>query len=217
MLNQPVVVKGWDAAARLADLGLTSEQLVRVAQRARAEAATCTDFDARSAPGVWLWSKMLRFLREELVLGGWEMQRPRGAELTLNRELGIKILVTSGDKNTGSLVASPQPKNPQGPSFFDAVASNQPTFDFGPGYADPEVSVDPDFLETLETWIVVYRSKRSGEFFLEVSKPAQIEVNGFVQWEERIVVSVPEYDRFDFAAPDTDDDAPYRLTVERLG
>lgn len=216
MLTQPAVFEGADAEARLASLGLASEELVRIAQRARAEAATCTDFDALGAAGTLLWSRFLRFLREELVVRGWQSRRPRGSELTLNTSLGIKIIVTSGDKWTGSMQGSPQPKNPKGPTFFEAVVSNQYPLDFGPEFHDPEAYVDPDLLESLTTWIAVYRLTKPGEFFLEISKPGSIEPNGFVQWEERIIVSVPSPDAPMFMLTDSEDEDPYRLTVERL-
>lgn len=216
MLIQPATFEGSDAEARLAMLGLVPEELVRIAQRARAEAASCTDFDALGAAGTLLWSRFLRFLREELVVRGWESRRPRGAELTLNTSLGIKIIVTSGDKWTGSLQGNPQAKNPKGPTFFEAVVSNQYPLDFGPEFDDPEAYVDPDLLENLTTWIAVYRLTKLGEFFLEISKPGSIEPNGFVQWEERIIVSVPSPEAPMFMPTDSDDEDPYRLTVERL-
>lgn len=217
MLTQPTVLEGLDAEARLASLGLAPEELVRIAQRARAEAASCTDFDALGAAGTLLWSRFLRFLREELVVRGWESRRPRGSELTLNTSLGIKIIVTSGDKWTGSLQGNPQPKNPKGPTFFEAVVSNQYPFDFGPEFHDPEAYVDLDLLESLTTWIAVYRLMKSGEFFLEISKPGSIEPDGFVVWEERIIVSVPTPEAPLFMLSDSDDEGPYGMTVERLG
>lgn len=217
MLTQPVVLEGPDAEARVATLGLVPEELVQIAQRARAEAASCTDFDALGAAGTLLWSRFLRFLREDLVVRGWVSRRPRGSELTLNTSLGIKIIVTSGDKWTGSLQGNPQPKNPKGPTFFEAVISNQYPLDFGPEFDDPDGNVDPALLESLTTWIAVYRLTKSGEFFLEISKPGSIEPSGFVLWEERIILSVPMPDDPMFMLSDVDDEGPYRMTVERLG
>jgi len=125
--------------------------------------------------------------------------------------------VTSGDKWTGSLQGNPQPKNPKGPTFYDAVVNNQYPLDFGPEFGDPEAYVDPDLLESLTTWIAVYRLTKSGEFFLEISKPRSFEPNGFVHWEERIIVPVPMSEAPLYMLSDSDDEGPYRMTVERLG
>ena len=125
--------------------------------------------------------------------------------------------MTSGDKWTGSLQGNPQPKNPKGPTFYDAVVNNQYPLDFGPEFGDPEAYVDPDLLESLTTWIAVYRLMKSGEFFLEISKPGSIEPDGFVVWEERIIVSVPTPEAPLFMLSDSDDEGPYGMTVERLG
>lgn len=217
MLTQPTVFEGPDAEARLASLGLVPEELVRVAQRARVEAASCTDFDALGTAGFLLWSRFLRFLREELVVRGWESRRPRGSELTLNTSVGIKIIVTSGDKWTGSPYGNPQPKNPKGPTFFEAVVSNQSPLDFGPEFDEPDAYVDPEVLESLTTWIAIYRLTKSGEFFLEISKPGSIDPGGYVHWAERIIVSVPMPEAPMYMVGDSDDEGPYRMTVERLG
>lgn len=215
MSPYPQIITGASAEARLAELGLDADALVRTAQRARAEAATCTPLDALGAAGMMLWSRMIRFFREEMGPQGWELWRGRGSELTIHTGYGIKLLVTSGDKWTGSLVGAPQPKNPKGPTFFEAVVDNNIPLDFGPEFADPE-DFTQDLLDSLTTWIIVYRMIKAGDFFLEVSRPATMD-DGYVVWAERIILKVPAIDNpaLNTAGPVGDD--PYSLTIERLG
>lgn len=216
MLNNPRVITGMSAEVRLEQLGLDAVMLHRVAQRARAEAATCTAFDALGAAGSLLWTRMLRFVREELCTMGWIVQRPRGSELTISTEWGVKLLVISGDKWTGSHVGNPQPKHPKGPTFYQAVEDNQSPLDFGPEFADPTDDLPAEALDLLTTWMVVYHLTRSGDFKLEVSMPADTE-DGQVIWGERIIIDVPPLDG-PFDVPEgLNGDDPYSLTVERLG
>ena len=215
-LSQVQIHEGWEADDRLESLGLSVELMVRVAQRAAAEAATCTAFDARGAAGSLMWTRMLRYLREELAMTGWDVSRPRNSELTYNRDLGLQLVVTSGDGMTGQTAGSPQPKNPKGPTFFEAVNNNQDPLDFGPSFALPESASEADN-SPLATWVVVYRSS-GRQLYLEVSRPASVDPGGYVRWDERIIISVPTPDGSDFSLLNTDDDGgPYAVSVERLG
>ena len=215
-MQQVALHEGWDAEARLVSLGLSSELMIRVAQRAAAEAATCTDFDARGGAGSLMWTRMLRFLREELAMTGWDVTRPRNSELTYNRALGLQLVVTSGDAMTGSTIGAPQPKNPKGPTFFEAVSSNQDPLDFGPSFSLQGEPLSNDD-QPLVTWVIIYRLT-GRDLHLEVSKPASVDPGGYVRWEERILLSVPMPDGTDFSYLDADDDgSAYAVSVERLG
>ena len=216
-MSQIAIHEGWAADERLASLGLSADMLVRSAQRAAAEAATCTAFDARGAAGSLMWTRILRYLREELAMTGWDVSRPRNSELTYHRELGLQLVVTSGDRMTGQMVGSPQPKDAKGPTFFEAVDSNQDPFDVGPSFSTPDLP-ERRHDDQLETWVVVYRLS-GRQLHLEVSKPASVDPSGYILWDERIIVSVPMPDGPDFSQVDPDDDngGPYTVSVERLG
>lgn len=147
---------------------------------------------------------------------GWDVSRPRNSELTYNRDLGLQVVVTSGDGMTGQTAGSPQPKNPKGPTFFEAVNNNQDPFDFGSSFMLPQSDSGTDG-SPLVTWVVVYRSSGS-RLYLEVSKPESVDPGGYVRWDERIIISVPMPDGPDFSLVNTDDDGgPYSVSVERLG
>lgn len=214
----PQTYEGIDSVDRLAELGLSTEMLIRTIQRAYAEAATCTDLDPVGTHGTLLWARMTRFLREELIPSGWVPRRPKNQELTLHFERGLKFLVVSGDGGTGQTEKTPQPKNPKGPTFFQAVVDNQIPFDFGPEFEGPEDYVEPSLLEALQTWMVIYRSTKTGKLFLEVALPDEVGPDGHVTWAERIIVEVPDAGSPIGGMIQPDDDVdPYQLTVERLG
>lgn len=218
-MYQPQTHQGVEAVDRLAELGLSAELLSRTIQRAYAEAATCTALDPIGIQGSLFWARMTRFLREELIPGGWVPRRPKNQELTLHFERGLKLLVVGGDRGTGRADLSPQPKNPKGPTFFQAVVDNRLTFDFGPEFEDADTYVEPSVLEALQTWMVIYRATKSGKLFLEMSLPDKASPDGHVTWAERIILDVPDAGApiGGMVQPDDDDLEPYRLTVERLG
>ncbi len=218
-MYQPQTYQGVEAVDRLAELGLSTEQLIRTIQRAYAEAATCTDLDPVGTRGTLLWARMTRFLREELIPSGWVARRPKNQELTLHFDRGFKLLVVGGDKGTGRADRNPQSKNPKGPTFYQAVVDNQASFDFGPEFEGPDEYVEPAVLESLQTWMVLYRVTKGGKLFLEVSLPDEASPAGQVSWAERIIVEVPDAGApiGGMVQPDDDDLEPYRLTVERLG
>lgn len=216
---QPQTYQGVEAVDRLAELGLSAEQLIRTIQRAYAEAATCTDLDPVGTYGMLLWARMTRFLREELIPDGWVPRRPKNQELALHFGRGLKLLVVGGDGGTGRPDRNPQSKNPKGPTFYQAVVDNQASFDFGPEFEGPDEYVEPAVLESLQTWMVLYRVTKGGKLFLEVSLPDEASPAGQVSWAERIIVEVPDAGApiGGMVQPDDDDLEPYRLTVERLG
>src|SRR5262249_55936433 len=90
-----------EAVERLTELGLSAEIIERVARRAEAEAGMCTQLDPPIMEGLTRWSRMNRYLREELIPGGWRFDNPRNLPRTIHPRGEFAIVATTGDELTG--------------------------------------------------------------------------------------------------------------------
>ena len=203
-----------DAQIRLAELGLSMEIIERVLRRAEAEAATCTAFDPPIMAGFIRYGRTIRFLREELVPAGWEVDNPRNFCRTIDPSRKFALVATSGDEGTGNPDLTPTTKNPKGYATAHAVETNgQLALDF-PGLEVEEESVD---VEQLATWFLLYRVTGQ-EFRAEISLPNAMVGGSISDWMERIIL--PAFPREDDAlgaitAPDEGDEGRYVVEVNR--
>lgn len=116
-----------EALDRLAQLGLSVEVLERALRRAEAEAATCTMLDPPIMAGVMRYGRTTRFLREELVLAGWDFDNPRNFCRTIHPNRTFAVVATAGSEATGNARQTPSTKYPKGYATVQAVATNGQT------------------------------------------------------------------------------------------
>ncbi|HYZ12254.1 MAG TPA: hypothetical protein VFA08_01430 [Actinomycetota bacterium] len=175
-----------ERATRLADLGLTEEELRDALSYGIAEASRCTENDPRIARGWIRWAKTIRALREALTSKGWTRQESRNYPVAVDSRGVIAITASSADGSTGT-EADPHTTSAKGPATKHAISKNQLTFfDLDPIFPpDPEAEREPD-----QTWLLLYHEDdEAGETRLELSLPVRMEIDGHVSgWRERIIL-----------------------------
>ena len=181
-----VVVEA-DAMDRLAELGLTVEQIERAIRRAEAEASMCTSLDPPIMEGLTRWGRTNRFLREELVPAGWTYDNPRNLPRTIHPSGEFAIVATTGD-TLGQAEVRPRTKYPKGFASAQAVEVNgQLTLDFGDfaaGYQSTRQSDANDLL----TWLLLFEVTDEG-IRVELALPDGIDDGWITSWTERIILT----------------------------
>lgn len=172
-----------EALDRLAGLGLTVELIERVLRHADAEAATCTAFDPPIMSGFMRYGRTVRFMREELVPNGWDIDNPRNFCRTIHPSRRFALVATSGDEATGNPKAVPTTKYPKGYATVRAVETNgQLALDLG-------IEDEHDGDEQLSTWFLLYYVTDDG-FQAEISLPNGMIGGSITDWMERIILPV---------------------------
>ena len=77
----------WEVSARLAELQLTIEGLLRVRSIAIAASADATPFHPANAAGTFSYHYGTFALRKEYVGKNWRVERPDGVEAIVNEKL----------------------------------------------------------------------------------------------------------------------------------
>lgn len=152
--------------------------------------------------GSTAWGEIVYVVRAKLLsLGnGWSFYQKDGLSITHNKNTGVAIIVTSGDKDTGLSGGSPSTKNKKGPSTLNVVNSNQALlFENIPSenLADAETPVD-----STETWVLLYCiDKTAKEIRFELSLPSStVKISGkenklkIDSWETRLIFKPVPFD-----------------------
>lgn len=206
-----------DAQDRLHSLGLAVDQVVRALLRADAEAKNTTGLEPPTAEGTTRYFKTVRFLREELVPLGWDVNDGKNFCRTVHPSHEFSIVTSAGDESTGMHIPGrkPRTKNPKGELTAVAVRQNaeQGSLDFGEAFA-AEPEVDPAELENV--WFLLQRVTPD-YLYAELSLPVRISDGMITDWEERILLPrISRHDPNDTAAveaPPASDGDGYSVDV----
>lgn len=156
--------------------------------------------------GFRFWSQLVAALRGELIAKdlGWSSSRQNRMEMIHNSKLGINLVVTAGDKDTGRSEGWPKTKNAKGEATMSIVSSNSDTLELFP-VEHPMLSNDglelepPQAVDTTQTYIVLYYyDSGNKEVRCEISFPVGMKVvNGFARvntWGERVILNSVLFD-----------------------
>ena len=193
-------------AKRLADLSLTEELLLEVAQRAQLARASCTLNHPPLFPGISAWAEGVSALRERLLPQGWVRSDEGNLPFTVNRAGTVALTISTGDEATGRKEESPCTKSTKGPRTKKAVDVNvrQLTL-FG------DIRILPKDLAKVNgigrmTWILLMHwDRESREVRCELSRPVNVNEEGRVDlWAERIILSATPFDNDSVEVPSSD-------------
>jgi hypothetical protein len=185
MRRQCPVFDGDQAAARLAELGLTAEILEFALAGAEAESRTYTELDPPNMSGMARYARTVRLLRERLLPLGWSYDNPRNLARTLSPDQRVAIIATLGDAATGIPHVIPSTRYEKGIATIEAVGRNfvQLTLPIDLGDEDP---VEDD--EGTATWVLLYNVTET-EIRAELSLPDSM-VEGYIDtWVERLILA----------------------------
>jgi hypothetical protein len=204
--------EGTRAAARLAELGLTEEILVRVVQEAEMERRSCSPLEPTIAPGFKAWVTAVRVAAELLMPRDWIQVESKGLPRILNPDTKVAIAIVGGDEATGRITGpDPKSKTPRGAQSAFLVRSNehQLAIPFAEGKRFRPL---PDDKEQITWWLLIYSDGISA-LRAELSLPVGLgEDSRLSRWQERIILAVPDLS-LDFLGGRDDEEPPIELEV----
>lgn len=193
-VEQRVFIESVEVDDKLKQLGLTDQLLLDPVKRGFFAWLNCTQNHPPAFPGIMAWGEANCGLREGLLPLGWERYNDRNLPLTINRETGVALTVSSGDECTGIEGLIPRTRNPKGITMQEATSSNRAQLGL---FSDMDVPPDPADLEAIEEWstwlLLTYRDTVTRKVRCELSRPIAIGIDGRVDgWAERIILgSIP--------------------------
>ncbi|MEU7313591.1 hypothetical protein [Streptomyces sp. NPDC007083] len=207
------------ARNRLAELGLSIEEIEDALRRAEAERNFCTPFDPLSLPGNIFWGRTVRFLRETYVPKGWRSASPSNVSLLISPSGDFAVTASSGSKETGFAALTPSTRYAKGSAVIRRVETNRQLM--LPGY---EVDAEPEDREVgdgIPTWFLLYQhvNTESGtRLHAELSLPNNAGSLGKIDsWQERIILPRIDFEGFTPFPNDDDGEDDIDIPIERLG
>lgn len=190
MGSQKKVVSGEQPATdRLTQLGLTPDILRESLEEGWRVAADCTKHDPPNLPGIIVWGKTIRHLRDRLVPAGWRSNNTMNYATVVSPDKSTAIGVAAGDECTGRTDLAPCTRSAKGPATRRALDGNQLTFaDVAEHFPRPTRRLVLGVRR--QTWLLLhFVDEEQGEIRLELSLPSEMDDQGrIVEWRERIVL-----------------------------
>jgi hypothetical protein len=186
---EPVVHENAAAAKRLAELALTTADLIDALTGADTEARSWTPLAPPMMAGLARWGKTNELLRARLAKRGWRHDSLKGMPRTISPARNFAIVATTGDAVTGHLDGSPSTKYAKGIQTVRAVGRNvQLAFDFPDPYPGEARWAMADDRGGLATWLLLYHVAPD-QIRAELSLANGIDQRGHVSaWIERIIL-----------------------------
>lgn len=185
------VLVGEAATRRLAQLGVTAEELTQTLSTGYGHAAGCTDHDPRSLPGTLVWGKGIGHLRDLKRRAGWRPARHSNYETAVHSSGTHQIALASGTSQTGVPDGlPPRTRTPKGPATSRAVKRNrQLPLDMGQGDVFSGPGVESFAEQDRATYLLLhYLDVEAGVIRSELSRPDAMEGKNISSWRERIML-----------------------------
>ncbi|MFJ7171674.1 hypothetical protein [Citrobacter freundii] len=183
-----------NSVAKLEAMGLSVEDFTFAISRAIYESRRSSPLHPRTSAMTRAWEEVVAAFRESVLSGlkGWNYTFDSGLEYTINSKLGISIIATSGNKDTGIIEGFPKTKNAKGSATESVISRNLGLFDDEleneePEYL-PQISID-----STKTYVFLYYfDVGAQEVRCELSKPSAMSGfnghNKISSWSERIIL-----------------------------
>lgn len=184
-----------DSSTKLESMGLVVEDFIFAVSRAIYESRRSSPLHPRTSAMSRAWDELVAAFRESVLTGsrGWNFILNNGLEYTINSALGLSIIVTSGNKDTGLQEGFPKTKNTKGVATENMVSRNLDLFE-----SNDINSMAPDMrVDTTQTYVFLYYfDHHAQEVRCELSLPSGMSgFNGYnkiAAWRERIILpSIP--------------------------
>ncbi|MHC5178636.1 hypothetical protein [Serratia rhizosphaerae] len=182
------------SVAKLESMGLSVDDFTFAISRAIYESRRSSPLHPRTSAMSRAWDEVVAAFRESVLSGvrGWNYMLNNGLEYTINSELGLSIIATSGSKDTGLVEGFPKTKNSKGTATESLVSRNLDLFESNDFEHIADVTID-----STKTYVFLYYFDLSAqEVRCELSLPSGMSgFNGHNKidaWSERIILpSVP--------------------------
>mgnify|MGYP007049508331 CR=1 FL=1 len=193
--------------AKLMELRINEDLLVKALQRGVAEKLTQVQFDPVTAGGLDLWRYTTRYVREGQHARGWELADSNNIALVRDPIEGTVLIVCAGDIQTGQLIGKqPRTKRTKGDLFLQVSEVLQIDL-FGEDVVQQRRIAAP----LSKVWLLLHYHEGMGDqqvFRAELSRPFEAEGKMITKWAERIILHVTppgvmhDDDVYDDAGPD---------------
>lgn len=208
-----------DVAEQLAELGLTADLLRTALEEGWRLAADCTKHDPPNLPGIIVWGKTIRHLRDALIPEGWRADNTMNYSTVVAPDKQTALAVAAGDECTGMDGVTPCTRSPKGPATRKALNRNQLTFaNFAEHFPKP---TRRRVMGTQRlTWLLLHCvDVERGEIRLELSLPSEMDEQGRIaEWRERILLQPIAHLPEAFTSMSVDDEsADVEINIERKG
>ncbi|EOF8198302.1 hypothetical protein [Yersinia enterocolitica] len=186
------------SADKLAQMGLSVDDFTYAISRAIYESRRSSPLHPRTDAGSRGWSETVAAFRESVLSDarGWNYTRSDGLEFTINSELGLSIIITSGDRDTGRIDGFPKTKNAKGSATENLVNKNY-TLELFPNNDVTSIDEHDSSIDPTKTYVLLYYfDNAEHEVRCELSLPGGMSgasgYNKINSWLERIILpSVP--------------------------
>ena len=178
-----------DVAARLSAIGLQPDWLRDSVQQGLADGAQCTANDPVILRSLLDWGKTVGYVRDHLLVHGWQRSRRFGYETVVSPDGSLAIAVAAGDAGTGMKDMPVRTRSPKGPATDVAILVNTgaTTIEMSELFASFPAA-DP--LPTNKTWILLfYADDEENEIRVELSLPTGLADDRQVAvWGQRLIL-----------------------------
>lgn len=181
-----------DAERRLADFGLSTNQILAIRDSARAAAEDASPLMPLNAPGMLAYIHGVGALRSQILDETWAIDRTLGIEAVINHQLGIRIGYQNVDRACDPSFP-PMPRSEKG-SGAERLC-RLPLFEhFGVVLESdierlPNDDVKDPHWEQVKTYFVMVGEDGSAELSCPI-----IANKKYAEFVERIFISRPEHD-----------------------
>lgn len=196
-----------DVEARLAELSIPRAAIDEVLRVAIAARNSATPHHARNYGGTRTYHETLCAVRDELAWNGFRPHHEGGLELCVHDELGLAIVVVTGDSGTGHPEIEPCTVRERGSSGIEVIEKNH-QISFFTSYPEFDVRTRPS-RSRRQTWMLLHRQTKK-HLWSELSLAVSVDKKGNVDgWEERII-----FPSLNLGAPEPSGTEPIEPTPE---
>ena len=168
-------------------LGLEREVLEQCVWKGQAKRHEATSHHPSNAGGQFAYLESVRAIRDSLKPKGWKAKNEGNLELTISPDGKTAILVSGGDKFTGTL-ENPSSRNPKGTETKRRVEYNHRL-----PFAEPDMQTQQNEESTSEYevwWLLYFFDEKAREVRCELSRPTGLNNrNRISDWSKRILLS----------------------------
>jgi hypothetical protein len=181
-----------DANRRLADFGLTVDQILAIRDSARAASDDASPLMPLNAPGTLAYIHGVGALRSQILDGEWVIDRTLGVEAVINHRLGIRIGYQNVDRSCDPSFP-PMPRSEKGNG--SARLCRLPLFDFYGVVLESDADRLPsdDVKDPHSDQVVTYFVMVGEDGSVELSSPV-IANKRYADFVERIFIDRPDDD-----------------------
>lgn len=179
MVSTMLYTKSVEVGSRLADFGISKEELIEVAEKAAGARRSAVDHDPVNAAGLLGYIYGTRALRDLLVPRGWEVDRTENIEGTIHPSRKIRIIYQNTD-SAGDAMRPPR-------AICGKGAGVERMVEDASAFLWPDMEEEFQRNRNAQVWFLCV-ALDGDDVTVELSRPGRILGRQFSDFEERVLV-----------------------------